>query len=67
MPKKQIKLDKGGYTTVWMNAGQDVHVDVIKDGKVILEWAFPKVPGHKSLAAAAALWEDQAILEAEND
>ena len=46
-----------------------LYVDVIKGGKIILEWGYPKIPGHKSLAAAAAaaFWVDQAILGAKGN
>ncbi len=64
--KHKIVIEKDGFRTTWSKSKDPGCVDVLveKDEETALDWTYPTVPGHKSLSAAAALWLDQAILQA---
>ena len=62
--KKETVLQKDGYKTVWTRGDPGfVHVDVFRvdTEDLVLEWSY-RMSG--SIATSAAIWLDQAILEA---
>lgn len=68
MAKKEAKLEKDGFTTVWRFSVGGVDVDVYKDEKLVLEWGYIKVSGvGRGLTAQAAFWLDQVILQAKSE
>lgn len=64
--KREITIESAGLQTVWRWADdkQEVEVDVYRDGTLILEWSYPKMPGLTSLGALAWFWTDQAVTQA---
>ena len=69
---KTHTTNSGPWRMAWRRSGgaKDgiIEVDVFDDlsGELVLEWSYPKVPGHSSLEALAAFWGPQARLEAES-
>ena len=63
--KKEIKLTRGDFDTVWRNGRRkgSIEVDVYLKGKLIIEWAYSKVCGQQ-IFANACFWLDQSILQA---
>lgn len=57
-----ISLTRGEYVATFTMNGREVDVDVRKAGVLVLEWAYGAVG--RSLVANAALWVDQAVLQA---
>jgi len=62
--KRTITLKNDNFTTIWKNGDGEVLVDVFKGDALILQWAYPKIPGHGGLAGQSNLWFNQAILQA---
>jgi len=63
--RKEVVVEKNGLKLVfWKESRDEVNVDVYRGEEKIMEWAFPLLPGFKSLQAAADLWTDQAIIQA---
>ena len=63
--KRTITLKNNTLTTIWENSGGEVLVDVFKGSLLLIQWAYPKMPGHGGLAGQANFWFDQVILQAE--
>ena len=66
---KEMTTNAGGFRFVWRlnRPGREVHVDAIDtQGRKVLEWAFPMVPGGGGLLGHVAIWRDQALLYAQN-
>ncbi len=66
--RKKITRTSEDFVTVWTNSDNkgDIDVAVKKDGVVILEWVYPKIPGHGGLAGQSLLWLPQIIVEVQD-
>ncbi len=62
--KRTITLKNDEFTTIWEAGGNEVLVDVFKEGSLILQWAYSKVPGPSGLAGQANFWFSQVIVQA---
>jgi len=63
---KTISVERAGFETkwTWSSDRREVNVDVFLDGECVMEWAYPRVPGHASIAANANFWAGQAVRQA---
>ncbi len=63
--KRTIKLKNDTITTIWENGKGVVLVNVFenKTNKLILQWAYPKIPGHGGLVGQANLWFDRVVIQ----
>lgn len=67
--KRTITLKNDDFTTVWENGDDEVLVDVFEKqtNELILQWAYPKIPGYGGLVGQANLWFDQAVIQAKDE
>lgn len=66
--QKTVELTRDEFRTVWYTGDHpdEIDVDVYHEEKLVLEWRYGKVCGN-SLFGNAALWLDQALLQARGE
>lgn len=58
-----------GFRTSWRfgpRSSGEVHVDVFKDGELVLEWSFPRISG-EGLIGNSTVFNEQVLLYAEDE
>jgi hypothetical protein len=68
MAKKTFECDQDGFHFLFRfsNDRRCIEVDAYVGGKLVMEWAYPKVAGN-SLLGNVAVWRAQAVLQAKGE